>query len=281
MQRILVATDMTAGAYNALGRACWMAREAGAVLRILFAPPSSASDEDCATARHILRDQAESLAGAPPTEGDRSIQVTRGEPATVILDEARRFRPDIIILGAHGEPRLRDAIFGTTASHVAREAEHPVLIVQNDHHRRYLKIMAAVDDDTAEEVLRAACGLVPARQLLVVHAHGSATESLLGHGDVLEDARADQQVMIGRIVERLIETGNPVPRIESIVEEGEVVSVLMKAWDEHRPDLVVVGTHGRTGLSWLLKGSVTETALLGCPSDVLVVRSAHSRRGSR
>lgn len=278
MQRILVATDMTAGAYYALGRACGMARQAGAALRVLFAPPSSASDEECAIARRMLRDQVQSLAAAEGDESDRSVHVIRGEPSSVILEEARQFSPDIIILGAHGEPRLRDAIFGTTASHIAREAEHPVLIVQNDHHRPYLKVMAAVEEDTAEDVLDLACRIAPARELLVVHAHGSATESLLGYGDVLEDARADQQAMIGRIVERMIAAGASVPRIENIVEEGDVVTVLMKAWDEHRPNLVVMGTHGRTGLSWLLRGSVAETTMLGCPSDLLIVRMPQARR---
>ena len=227
-------------------------------------------------ARHRLREQIEALGSPPAFEGDASIRLIREEPANAILGEARRFDPDIIILGAHGEPRLRDAIFGTTASHVAREAAPPVLIVRNDHQRPYQKVPAAVDDDTAERVLALASKVAP-RELLVVHAYGSATESLLGYGDVLEDARADQQALIGRIVEQLVETGDPIPRIESIVEEGEVVSVLMKAWENHRPDLVVMGTHGRAGFSWLFKGSVAETALLSCPFDLLVARSAHVR----
>lgn len=277
MERLLVATDLTAGAHHALGRACRMARETGAILRVLFAPPPSASEEDCMTARRRLREQIAAFGSSPAFEGDASIRLIREEPASAILGEAMRFDPDIIILGAHGEPRLRDAIFGTTASHVAREAARPVLIVRNDHQRPYRKVLAAVDDDTAEQVLALASRIGSPSELLVVHAYGSATESLFGDGDVLDDVQSTQHKVIDRFTQTLAKRGEVPPNIQSIVEEGEVVSILMKAWEEHRPDLVVLGTHGRSGFSWLLKGSVAETALLSCPFDVLVARSAPAR----
>ena len=96
MERILVATDLTAGAHHALGRACRMARETGAMLRVLHAPPSSASEEECRAARRRLREQIEAFGSPPAFEGDASIRLIQEEPANAILGEARRFDPDIM-----------------------------------------------------------------------------------------------------------------------------------------------------------------------------------------
>ncbi|PWG03008.1 universal stress protein [Sphingosinicella humi] len=272
MQCILVATDLSSEAYNALGRACRLARQSGADLHILHAAASDCEIEEVSEIRRRLHDEAETLAEAPPlVELELSVHVTKGEGAAVILAEARRLKPDLIILGAHGEPHFRDVVFGTTASRVSSEAEQPVLVVQNDYHRRYARVMAAAEEGRAEEVLRLACGIASMHELYVVHAYGSATKSLFGYGDILEDVRADQTAKIDQVIASIPAMEDVRPQIHSIVEEGEVMSVLMREWDKAKPDLVVIGTHGRQGLARLFQASVAEAVLLGCPSDILVV----------
>jgi nucleotide-binding universal stress UspA family protein len=279
MDRILVATDLSAGAHDALGRAVAMARQAGAELRIVAAWPDHGDQDECSIARARLRDEIALLPGAPARlELDLSIRMPRGEPVDAILREAARFRPDLIVLGAHGEPRFRDAIFGTTASRVAREADHPVLIVQNDHRRPYETLLAAVDERSAEEVLRLATGFAGAKDLYVVHATGSLGQGLFGDGETLEAIREDQEAMT-RDVAELVKTfslGALAPRIHTIVEQGEASGVIMKAWETIRPDLLVMATAGRAGLARLLHGSHAETAILGCTSDILVARTRAS-----
>jgi nucleotide-binding universal stress UspA family protein len=271
MRCILVATDLTSQTHNALGRACRIAHEAGAELHIIHATPRDDASDDASTIRRRLHEEAGALANAPPLfELDLSMRVARGEPAAVILEEAARMKPDLVILGAHRAPRLRDAIFGTTASRVVSDAEQPVLIVRMDYHRRYARVMAAVDEDS-ERVLRLACGIASMGELYVVHAHGSATQGLFGYGDTLEDVRADQKARIGQVLESVSRGAQPRPEIHSIVEQGEVMSVLMHQCDKARPDLLVIATHGRHGLAKLLRPSVAETLLLACPSDILVM----------
>ena len=58
-----------------------------------------------------------------------------------------------------------------------------------------------------------------------------------------------------------------------IVKQGEAVAVLRDEVSNLRPDLLVLGTHGQVGLSYMLIGSVAE-AILNQPScDVLVVKA--------
>ena len=59
---------------------------------------------------------------------------------------------------------------------------------------------------------------------------------------------------------------------EPLVVDGEAVAGLIRAVEEQQPDLLVVGTHGRTGISRLLLGSVAEKLVRLADCSVLVVR---------
>lgn len=267
MDRILMATDLTEGSGNALHRAFAIAVEADADLRVIHVHPAATSG----AARQSQSDRVEvSVAG----RARLSIELCRGDPVEAILDQAERFGADLIVLGAHGEPRLRDAIFGTTAGHVVRKAAQPVLIAQNDLGRAYRKMLVAVDDDAAEQVLELALAFAAPDQVYIVHAFGSVVEALAGAGDVLEDVRTEQEVLVAKLRRKLARSVRQPARIETIVEEGDPMDVIMRAWKKVEPDLVVMGTHGRTGVAHLLRGSVAETALLGCPCDMLIMRTS-------
>ena len=55
------------------------------------------------------------------------------------------------------------------------------------------------------------------------------------------------------------------------VEEGDPFEVISRAVEEMRPDLLIIGTHGRSGLLKVLLGSVTEAALRDLDVDILAV----------
>ena len=65
-------------------------------------------------------------------------------------------------------------------------------------------------------------------------------------------------------------------KIRCVCKFGFAPDEILKAADVHQVDLVVMGTRGRSGLALLFQESVSQTVLLGCPSDVLVVRTGAS-----
>lgn len=73
----------------------------------------------------------------------------------------------------------------------------------------------------------------------------------------------------------VIETIEDVPgKLHPHVLEGQsVVDVLLEAVQSLRADLIVMGTHGRTGLAHVFLGSVAERVLRNAPCPVLTVRS--------
>lgn len=76
--------------------------------------------------------------------------------------------------------------------------------------------------------------------------------------NLLEDAR-----------ERLTDQGVDV---ETAIESGKPSNVIVEYADEHDVDLITIGSHGRTGASRVLLGSVAETVVRRSPVPVTVVR---------
>ena len=64
------------------------------------------------------------------------------------------------------------------------------------------------------------------------------------------------------------------PEVLLRVEEGEPFEAISRVVETMGPDLLIIGTHGRTGLLKVLLGSVTEEALRRLDIDILAVPPA-------
>jgi nucleotide-binding universal stress UspA family protein len=62
--------------------------------------------------------------------------------------------------------------------------------------------------------------------------------------------------------------------VRTLLRKGDAVSGILATAREERPDLIVMGTHGRHGLGRFLVGSVAEAVLRDSPYSVLIVKPA-------
>jgi nucleotide-binding universal stress UspA family protein len=83
-----------------------------------------------------------------------------------------------------------------------------------------------------------------------------------------EDLRAEAQNWFAT----LPKPRGDIPTIE-IIAEGEPVGQILRVAAEEQADFIVLGTHGRTGLSRLLMGSVAETIIRRAQCPVLAVKT--------
>ena len=106
-------------------------------------------------------------------------------------------------------------------------------------------------------------------RLLIVH----AVPPPLFHGEVV-DRREDTGFIEG--IRGLLQRRRPadpeVP-VEHVLDDGDPAGVIVHLAQERRCDLIVMGTHGRTGLGRLLLGSVAERVMRTAPCPVLTVRA--------
>ena len=137
----------------------------------------------------------------------------------------------------------------------------------------YRKILIAVDDGPTAETV-ALNGLQLAQQLNAEIALISVvdTEFLMTDGgltpremaDIIKiDFKKSQKIIMYKVFKDI--------QVSAFVEEGKPFEMILKAAGEWQADLIVVGTHGRTGLSHLLMGSVAESVIRHSTKPLFVV----------
>jgi nucleotide-binding universal stress UspA family protein len=114
-------------------------------------------------------------------------------------------------------------------------------------------------------------------ELLVVHVLAAAAPITMADGyvspKVYEDmeaaARSGAQKQLGKLVEQAKRSG---VRVRPLVLEGIAHERIVQAARSRKADLVVIGTHGRTGFARFFLGSVASRVLAIAPCPVLTVR---------
>src|SRR5262245_56730486 len=134
---ILVPTDFSAHAEQALEYAVALAAKLGATVHLVHALASPPSALQVALTEDILenlvsenRDALEKLAASRrvlATFGEPTVEV--GDPRDAILDTARALGVDLIVMGTHGRRGLSRVVMGSVAEDVIRRAPCPVLAV--------------------------------------------------------------------------------------------------------------------------------------------------------
>lgn len=281
MKRILAATDFSTRSQQAVRRAGLLARQTGAELVLLHIVDGDQPERLVALGqsegRKILEEQIAAiteLQGVPC----RPVIAT-GAAYEAILRAAGEIAPDLIVMGAHRKQLLRDIFIGTTIERVIRTGSWPVLMVNTEVAHAYTSVLAAVDlSEASAEALRAAhaLGLLAGGRLTLAHAFGAAAKSKMLLADVekenidayVEEERLRSLSELHGFMKSL--SLGPITWSPYLVE-GEAVPAISAAVATLRPELLVVGTHGRTGLSKILLGSVAEEVLRTLEIDILAV----------
>jgi nucleotide-binding universal stress UspA family protein len=208
---------------------------------------------------------------------DVSFRVGQGEPAEEILRAAAEVGADLIVMGTHGRGGLRRLLAGSVAEAVLRRAACPVLALHapNDQPAtaRPIEVILHPTDfseqgESAMGVARALARDCGARLVLL---HVAASEILLEGMVVSATESAINRKALDEIRDRLDGPDLKFP-VQAIVKEGDAIAGILRAADEERADLIVMGTHGRTGLERLLMGSVAEGVLRRASCPVLIVK---------
>lgn len=109
--------------------------------------------------------------------------------------------------------------------------------------------------------------------LIVLHAVETlgAENVSFGEAQTQLEPEAYRQRLMDEIRRIVPPPGSSIP-VEHVVVEGEPAEQIDRFAADNKIDLIVMGTHGRTGLARLLTGSVTEQTLRRTPCPMLVVR---------
>jgi nucleotide-binding universal stress UspA family protein len=246
-------------------RAIQVAVDNDAWLRVVHASREELTEDD----RARIQGLSAVLRATTPPALHAHLAVIRNDPVDGILEEIETFDPDLIVLGAHERARFRDTLFGTTAARLLARTPVPILVARQAERRPYRRILAAIDSDsTAEPVLRLATRVGSARHLFVVHARPERPERHVSPGcDVDPDSRSALERIVRQAAPRSEEL-----QVHLDVRDGDPFRVIEREVRQYKPDLLVMGTHGRQGVDRILFDSLAEDALAYFDLDMLVVR---------
>lgn len=289
-RHILCGLDLAGRAAPAVHASLWLAQALAAEIELVHAfPPrpilwGKAADmpewtAGSEAAGRALRESLRSIvASAPPELALRAnadalrFHVTSGPPAQVILDRARVAHADLIVVGPHARHGMID--LGGTARAVLAHASSGVWI-QPAPARVAKSILVAVDGSAASlHALARACALAQrlGARVTALHAFappefGSAAGGPAPTNYVVEHvARSERDEFEAAM--RAFDWRGAAHDVR--FEQGEPAETVLRSQDAH--DLIVMGTHGRTGLAAALLGSVTSAVLRGARIPVLALR---------
>lgn len=210
-----------------------------------------------------------------------------GQPSEVIVSEAQRLRAKLVVLGTSGLRPFDPVALGSTAERVVQRASCPVLTVHPEDPvpaERVTRILAATDfSDQASWALRTAVELVsasdsPPPKVVLLHVfhvpYEFSMDSIYGPAtpvaSVWEAVAREVDGRLARHAEALA-TDNGV-EILPLSLNGYPPQIIVRQAAKEQVDWIVMGTHGRTGLSHVLLGSTAERVIQKAHCPVLTVR---------
>lgn len=260
---VLLASDFTARSDRALGRAIQLAEEKQGKLVIAHVLEKGAkADEDILN--KLRADLPESAANA-------ELIVRAGSAPKTLAAIAAERGSDLIVTGVARYNCIGDYFLGTAVDHIIRNAERPVLIVRRRPVAPYRRLVVATDlSDCSHAALLAAVALFPDADITLVHAFHVPYEGWINSPDVKADVRAEAQEELNDFLNRI--DSIDLTRVDARLIEGETGTVVLQELSRTGADLLVMGTHGRSGFAHATIGSQAEGILPIVNTDVLMVR---------
>ena len=203
---------------------------------------------------------------------DQLLSVVPGRPAKVLRERIEQLGAQLLILGPHASPSLFD--FGSTARAILSQVHTPIWI-QGQPVAALRRILVPVDfSENSRQAVHHAHALSRrlGASLRMLHCYEppgfayTSEDAAAGPTYVVDSERKAVQAELERWATASEWGGLPIE--SSFVEGAPVETILQQA---EQDDLVVMGTHGRTGLARFLIGSVAYGVLKHSSKPVLVI----------
>ncbi len=214
-------------------------------------------------------------------------ELLRGRPSAAVVEDAKLWGPDLIVVGSRGHGPVETAVLGSVSAAIVDHATCPVLVARGDHAAR---VILAEDGSPAGMAARdlvaawPAFATIPVVVVSVVDVaapwrSGIAPTMFAAAMDVytemIANARTTHREIVAATEAHLRAAGRTV---SGELREGDPADQLRRAATDPAGDLIVVGSRGHVGITRLVMGSVAHAVLTHAHCSVLVVKRPHDGR---
>lgn len=278
--RLLLCTDLSARCDRALDRAALLARHWDAELialnvlepqqapDLLLRPQEDENDtgREQAAYRQLKQDLGQG-------EVRLHIRIARGDALDAIHATAEQEGCGLIITGLARNETFGRFLLGSTVQRLARKTTPPLLVVRERPHASYRRIVVASDfSNSSRHALLTALRLFPDTPLTLYHAFQVPMSAIADRIDYRQMAREIEGSACAQFLDGCGLTTENRARLDISIEHQPLETGLAHYARKQSADLVVLGTHGSSGLTALLLGSAAERLLEWLPCDTLIVR---------
>ena len=288
-QHILSATDLSAHARHAVERAALICRETGACLDLLHVATLGPLERlrqlmgiaPADMEAHILNAAQKNLLDLAISIQQRfdvtaGVHVVAGALLPTLAKEADARATDLLVCGAKGESGIRHFTLGTTASRMLSTTTRPMLVVRQQAHEAYRRVLVPVDfSPSSLGAIQQARRIAPDAEIVLLHVFDVPFEGQLRYANVEEEMIHQYRILARQEATQKLQalrddSGLSTHNSHLVVLHGDAALRIIEQEQEADCDLIAMGKHGENLLEDLLLGSVTRHVLTEAQGDVLV-----------
>lgn len=297
IKSVLLAIDGSADKQALVAEVSAIARNAHVTLLSIRDVPFHDSDEGPSELADLQKwmdeDRLELMKDISSGLFEKGIQVTikqsYGKPYLEVIREAIKGDYDLIMKPAGSEATLKEVLFGSTDMQLFRACPYPVWAFKPTPNLKLRRILVAVDLLAGDEEKQALADKVlqwgrDVAELVGTELHIVHVWSLYGErtlrgrsisvGTVTVDnlVQQEKQRHLRLLDEALARNGLKQRRPQIHFRKGEATGLILATVDTVQPDLLVMGTVGRTGIPGFFIGNTADSVLRKVNCSVLAVK---------
>ena len=195
-----------------------------------------------------------------------------GEPFEKIIDVAEEISADLIVMGKKGMSALEQILMGSVTERVIGYSNTDVLVVPKNASIKWDKVVLAVDvSKYAEKLCERALDIAKDfNSEINIVSTVEVSPAVFAIKPEIFDVQVEKTKQFLKEAEIKFQKENIM--IKLFIEEGEAYEKILELVDKIKAQMIILGTHGRTGLRRLLMGSTCQRVIGLSKVPVLVVK---------
>ena len=204
-----------------------------------------------------------------------SLEITTGVAIKTILQHIKKQKPDLVVVGTHARKGVRHLLLGSTAEKIVRHSPSPVFIVKQKDHWPPKNILFPADFSTTSKqalkeairfakICKAKVDLVHIVNMKDIIPYAQRSNNPANYKEILASVESHAYQEMVRLTKNISSVN-----IKKHVSEGASAEEIVRFSKKRKNDLIVVPTHGHTGLAHLFMGSTAEAIVRNSKVNVL------------
>lgn len=287
-KNILLSTDRSEFSEGAIREAINLAKRCSSKLYVVSVVETNPEFEALAPAliekaEKETKEHLDSIRERASKEGVEIEVIARqgDEPYQLIMEEATKRRVDLIIMGRRGRKGFKRLMMGSVTASVIGHASQNVLVVPRAAHIEWKKILIPTDGSRySEGAVNETLSIAKTCNSSIVAISVVPSESIspfdIVRSEMQKDLIVEKEYSIAETALKNIKEKCNKEGIdcECLLLAGRPYEAIIEIASQKKVDLIVMGSHGRTGLKKLLMGSVAERVITLSACAVLVVKTS-------